>query len=103
MKKLHVIPGVCGLETTIVAEADEDGDITLTVESTCGAVRKMIDEIEMPLDAYEAVFVKPGEGPIYEAAKKLSHGACPVPCAVLKCIEAEAGLALSKDVSMKFI
>ena len=39
----------------------------------------------------------------YEATENLNHGACPVPSAVLKCIEAECNLALPKGVSMEYI
>ena len=84
------------------ADGDGETDITVTIETKCAHVRKMIAALEQPVDAYEACFVKPGQGPVYEAAVNLAHGACPVPAAVLKCIEAEAGLALPRGVSFEF-
>lgn len=103
MKKLHICPGICGLETTITAVSEDGMDVELTIETACPAVQKMFDVIEQPVDAYEACFVKPGNGPIYEAAEQLLHGACPVPSAFIKVIEAECKLALPKDVKMEFI
>ena len=101
-EKNKVNPGVCGLESVITADGDGETDITVTIETKCAHVRKMIAALEQPVDAYEACFVKPGQGPVYEAAVNLAHGACPVPAAVLKCIEAEAGLALPRGVSFEF-
>jgi len=100
MKKLIVNPGVCGLESIITVENTDDGAV-VKVESKCPAVTKMVESLE-PLEPYSVVFSKPGQGPIYEAAINLSHGACPVPSAIIKCIEAECKLALAKDVSMHF-
>lgn len=38
-----------------------------------------------------------------EASACLKHVSCPVPSAILKTVEVEAGLAVAKDVSMKFL
>ena len=103
MKTIKVNPGVCGLESTIVAVKKGRKDVTLSVETKCPAVKKMIESLEQPLDGYSVVFDnKPGTGPIYEAAVNLSHAACPVAAAVVKCIEAECGLALPRDTVFTF-
>lgn len=102
MKKMKVTPGVCGFTCIITAEANEDSEVSIQVETGCAAVKKMVEALEQPLDAYEACFVKPGSGPVYEAAVNLAHAACPIPSALLKCIEAESGLALPCNVSFEF-
>ena len=103
MKKLHVFPGVCGLDTVITTETNEDEELVLNIQSKCPAVMKLADELKEPLDAYSICFSKPGTGEIYEKASKvLIHGACPTAAGIIKCIEAEAGLALAKDVSFVF-
>ena len=103
MKKLHVFPGVCGLDSVITADTNEDEELILTVESKCPAVMKLAESLEQPLDPYSICFSKPGSGEIYEKASKvLLHGACPTAAGIIKCIEAEAGLALAKDVEMRF-
>ena len=73
MKRIKVNPGVCGLESIITADGDGETDITITIETKCAHVRKMIAALEQPVDAYEACFVKPGQGPVYEAAVNLAQ------------------------------
>lgn len=102
MKKLTVNPGVCGFTCVITAEAVEDSEVQVRVESACPAVQKMVEALEQPVDAYEVCFAKAGSGPLYEAAEHIKHAACPIPTALLKCIEAESGLALPCDVSFVF-
>lgn len=101
--KLKVCPGVCGLEALITAESEDGMDVEVQVETKCGAVKAFFEALEQPLDSYEVCFAKPGSGPIYEAAEKLQHGACPVPAALIKCIEAECKLALPRDVTFTFV
>ena len=105
MKKVVIDPGVCGFVTSVVAEGDEDeGTVTLKVASGCEAVRKMMEAAGDTFDAYELCLTKPGAGPLYEyaGASFPVHAGCPVLAGILKCAEAEAGLALVKDVSIKF-
>lgn len=104
MTKLEISPGVCGLTTIVTAESEDDADVTVTIDSKCKFVTKMMEEVGTELDAYEICFDKPGNGPLYEAASEhLAHMACPTVAGIIKCIEAECHLALPKDVSFKFI
>ncbi len=102
MTTMKVNPGICGLTCVITAEENDDSEIVVQVETACPAVKKMIEALEQPLDPYEVCFLKPGNGPVYEAAENLAHAACAIPSAVLKCIEAEGGLALHGNVSFEF-
>ena len=103
MKKVRVLPGVCGLESVITVESEDGMEANVTVESACPAVRKMAEALEQPLSAYEICFLKPGQGPVYAAAEQLAHAGCPVPAAVIKAVEAECGLALAKNASIEFV
>ena len=103
MKKIKVNPGECGLESVITAEKKGRKDVTVTVETKCKGVKAMIEALEQPLDGYAVLTEKPGSGKIYEAAANLIHGACPEAAAVVKCVEAECGLALPRDVSFTFV
>ena len=104
MKTIKVCPGVCGLESTITAEKKGRKDVTVTVETKCPHVKKMFEALEQPLDGYSVILEnRPGTGPVYAAASEnLTHAACPVASATLKCIEAESGLALPRDTSFSF-
>jgi len=104
MTKLEIMPGVCGLTAVVEAESEDGMDVTVKVDSPCGGIRKVMEEIGGELDAYGLLFQKPGTGALYEAAAKhCPHGTCVVPAGILKCIEAECKMALPKDVSMRFL
>ena len=105
MKKVIIDPGVCGFVTSVTARGDEDeGTVTLEVASGCEAVRRMMQAAGSTFDAYELCLTRPGTGPLYGYASESFpvHAGCPVPAGILKCAEAEAGLALVKDVSIRF-
>lgn len=96
-----VDPGVCRFNTEIRARA-RDEKIIITIKSDCPAVEdlgKCIKEI----DPVSALAMPYSRNPIYlKAGKVLKHSTCPVPMAILKCIEVAAGLALKRDVIVKF-
>ena len=103
MKKIKVSPGICGLESIITVESEDEVEANITVETACPAVRRMIDALPQPVSAYDICFLKPGQGPVYAAAANLAHAACPVPAAVIKAVEAECGLALAKNAAIEFV
>ena len=104
MTKLEILPGVCGMSTTVTAESEDGADVTVNVESTCKHVRELMEQMGTELDAYEICFGKPGTGPLYETASEaIPHMACPTVAGIIKCIEAECKLALPKDVSFHFV
>lgn len=105
MKKVKINPGVCGFLTTVEAQADPDeGTVTLKVASGCESIRKLLEQTGDTFDAYELCLTRPGTGPLYETAGEFFpvHASCPVIAGILKCAEAEAGLALPRDASITF-
>ena len=58
-----------------------------------------LEELDWP-----SLWKREGEGySAYQAAlQNIEHITCPVPVAILKAIEAELGLALPKDVAIRF-
>lgn len=101
MTKVIVNPGVCGFSVTVEADKDKDKKIHLSLDTECEMVKKMLAEISV-LDMM-AVFARHLNNPVYiSASKHLKHAACPVPSAILKAIEVEAGLNVPKDVSILF-
>lgn len=102
MAKLIVNPGICGLITEIEVEAADGMNAEFKVESQCGSINKLADAVPS-VNGYEEVFKKYGEGSIAKASSvHCSHAACPVPTAMLKGVEVVCGLALPKDVEIKF-
>ncbi len=102
MKKLTCDPGVCGYIAHITADAPDGEAVTITVQSGCKGVAAMGEALAQMPDAYDLCLHKAGEGPVWQAARTCPHAACPVPVALVKCVEAECGLALPKNASIAF-
>jgi len=80
--------------------------VKLHVMSGCPAIQDMMKEMGDTFDAYEICFSKPGQGPLYTYAagdKFPPHTGCPVFTGIIKCVEAECGLALKGDVDIRFM
>ena len=100
MSKVCVEPGICGFLTTIEAKSEDSMNVDLVIDSQCEYIKKLSNELTT-INGYNEIFAKFGEGEISKAANKhCSHGACPVPSAMLKAIEVVCSLALPKDVKM---
>ncbi|MCL2883274.1 MAG: hypothetical protein FWF30_02240 [Coriobacteriia bacterium] len=105
MTKVTINPGVCGFVTKVEAVAEDGVNATLTVQTDCKSVRKMIDELGSTYSGYDVCLRKPGTGVFYEYAANNQydqHCACAVISGIIKCIEAECQLALPRDVSVTF-
>ena len=101
MTKVKVQPGSCGFSVSIRADKGPGKVVSVTIESDCEMVRKMAEDIKT-LDRF-APLTGLMTNPVYRAAAKhLKHAACPVPAAVLKAIEVEAGLNVAKDATIVF-
>ncbi|MBE6031568.1 MAG: hypothetical protein IJO79_01985 [Firmicutes bacterium] len=104
MTKVTINPGICGLTAKVTAQADDEDQVVLTIESACTGVGKIIENLGDTFDPFEICLTKPGQNPLYEFAAKAfpGHAGCPVIAGIVKCVEAECGLALKKDVSIVF-
>ena len=80
---------------------DDMMSVKVEIESDCPMVRSMSPLVG--INPYSAMGEPFNVSGVYaKASECLKHTACPVPCAIIKCIEAEAGLALKKPVSIEF-
>ncbi len=102
MTELIVESGICG-NTTVIHTASEDmQNVSIEYTTTCPHAAKAREELTT-VDAYTELFKKQHETPVYGAlSKHLPHAACPLCAGFLKAVEAAAGLALPKDVVMRF-
>ncbi len=102
MTELTINAGVCGFTTVIRTHSEDMQTVTITYETTCPHAAKARAELTS-VDAYAELFRKPHETAVYAAlSKHLPHVTCPLYSGFLKAIEAAAGLALPRDVSMRF-
>ena len=108
MTKVTITPGPCGNVSVVEAEMGErkgrNRFVTVRVESACAAITKMFEELGTSFNATDILKCRPGQAVFYEYAKEHfpSHASCPSLAGIIKCIEAEAGYALPKDVSIRF-
>jgi len=105
MTKVEIDPGICGLTAIVTAHSEDGDEVTISIDSACKGVGGIIDALGDTFDPYELCFAKPGANPLYDYAEENfpSHGGCPVIAGIVKCVEAECGLALKKDASIKFV
>lgn len=104
MTTVKIHPGVCGLDTKVTAESEDQMEVKVKVASGCASVRKMFEDFGDTFDAYEVCLTKPGAGPLYEYAAEHfpGHACCPVIAGIIKCMEVECRLALPDDVTISF-
>ncbi|UOO38140.1 hypothetical protein IZU99_02455 [Oscillospiraceae bacterium CM] len=101
MVEVQVNPGVCGLRSEIKVEAAGRKAVKIDFKTACPTLKPLEEELK-EADPYKVALSKYGENEIFEMAKKYcKHAACPVPSAIIKGIEAAAGLALPRDVDFK--
>ena len=101
MTKVVVKAGACGFTSVIRADKGRERSVDISVDSGCAMVQKMAAEISSlgRRDALSGLLTNP----VYlAAARHLKHAACPVPSAVLKALEVEAGLNVKKDATIVF-
>ncbi len=102
MPELTVHSGVCGFVTKIRTSSADGQTVTIEYETTCPHAPKARADLTS-VDAYVELFRKPHETRVYAAlSPHLPHVTCPLYSGFLKAIEAAAGLALPRDVSMEF-
>jgi hypothetical protein len=102
MIRLDIDPGICGLQTRLQASSDDGRLVRLNIESQCPSIQALQGSLG-ELDAYEVCFAGFRDSPVYAAAgEHFKHAACPVPGAIIKAVEAAAGLALPKNVCCTF-
>lgn len=105
MTRLKVEPGICGMTAIITADSEDGMECEISVETQCKMIEKLFEGIGGTVNAYEICMPRGDEEKF--AAELIrqypTHAACPMISALIKCVEAECGLALKKDVSFSFI
>jgi len=99
----HVIvdPGVCRMEATIGVTKANRRQLKVEITTDCEIITKMGESL-LEVDMNE-LLKSPINSKIYQCASQCRvHAACPIPMAILKASEAEAGLALPRPVTVHF-
>ena len=101
MTLVVVNPGVCGINATIEVTKISKRRLRVEVSTDCEMITKM-GELLVEVDLKD--ILKPQiHSKIYQSASECNvHTSCPVPMAILKAIEVEAGLALPRPILVDF-
>lgn len=98
---LDVDAGACRFRTRIVGKPEGE-KVRLVIESDCPCIKELAKDLKGVV-IFEALKLPYSDNPVFlKAGKVLRHSTCPVPIAILKCVEAAAGLALKRDVKVEF-
>jgi hypothetical protein len=95
-------PGICGFPCTIKAQKSDNRTVTVEINgSECKQIRRLSTCLtEMSL---KELFMPLTRNPAYIAAEKAGcHPSCAIPAAVLKAVEVALGMALPREVRIKF-
>ncbi len=97
MIEVKVNPGICGLNTIITTESNDGQNAAISIKTECPNLKPLENELK-EADGFTECFGKMCDTKTYKLANKYcKHTACPVPCAIIKAIEAACGFALPKD------
>ncbi len=105
MTKVIIEPGICNFTAVVTADSEDGQEVTIQVTSGCKAVSGMMEALGESFDAFELCMNRPGQGPLFDYAGEHfpAHTGCPVIAGITKCVEAECGLALKHDASIRFV
>ena len=100
MAKAEIDSGICGFSATVEARMN-GSTCALSIESDCDAIQRLAKEL-IEVEPFQAITFR-GKGPrtLELGAKHCYHASCPAPVGIIEAIEAEAGLALPADATIK--
>ncbi len=99
---VRVDPGICGFPCTIKAQKLDNRTVTVEInDSECKQIKRLSTRLtEMSL---KELFMPLSRNPVYIAAEKSGcHPSCAIPAAVIKAVEVALGMALPREVRIKF-
>ncbi len=97
-----VDPGICGFSCSIRARRDDKKRALLEIsDSECEQIQRL-SEILKEITLQE-IFLPLTRNPVFISAGQVGcHTACPVPVAVVKAVEVALGMAVPREVRIKF-
>ncbi len=102
MTRLIVDPGACGFTCMVEVEKVGKYQVTISVQSQCKQIKKLATEVG-EINFLEICRGPYGQNPISQSAARCGlHPSCPIPCGLIKAVEAELGMAVKKNVSFTY-
>ena len=102
MVTVHVVCGICGLNTIIRAFQIHRKHVGIAIKSECEKAMSLEGPLRK-LNIAKVAKTPMHKNIVYEAAGKRGlHAACLVPCGVIEAAEVEMGMTSAKDSSIVF-
>ena len=98
-----VDPGICGFPCVIKAGKMGARMVALEISgSDCGQIKKLSEALARI--SLKDIFAPISQNPVYALTEKSGcHLSCPVPVAVIKAAEVAFGMALPREVHIRFV
>lgn len=101
MTRVNIDPGICGFPAVVEIKTVGKRQYSVIIKTECEKLVQLSDQIDS-LNLADA-FEQAKDSKLYSAvADCLLHPACPMPVAIIKALEVEAGVALARDVVIRF-
>ena len=101
MTRVVVEAGICGFTVEVEAMKVSNRKVKVSLASECDMVREVNGQLG-EIEWQDALASLVNSQICKSAFKCIKHLACPVPTAIVKAIEVEVGVALPRDVSIRF-
>lgn len=103
---VQIDAGICGFQTMIKAECNDDQHVVLQIESNCDKIKLLAEAIQKinPVNAYQEILPTVPSQILKSASEILTDccAGCVVPAGIFKAMQVAAGLALPKDIQIVF-
>jgi hypothetical protein len=97
-----VDPGICGIACKISVEKTGKRSVKISLSSECEQIMNLA--MKLPRLDMRDIFKPLSRNPVFISAEKSRcHTVCVIPSCILKCAEAALELALSRNVSLRFL
>ena len=99
--RVVVDPGICGFVCSIQAMKRERGYAEISIQSDCNQIAILAGRL--PAISIKELFLPLTQSPVFQIAERSQcHSSCPIPSSVIKTAEVALGLALPKDMTLRF-
>ncbi len=102
MTRLIVDPGACGFICKVEVDKLGKYQVTINVQSQCEQIKRLANKVAK-IDFLEISRGPYGQNYITQSAARCGlHPSCPIPCGMIKAVEAELGMAVKKNIGFTY-
>ena len=100
MAKARIEAGICGHTAEVEAEADQNYQVKVKIESSCKHIQKLAENLNEVNALNEISSRRDTPEILAKGLEYCTHASCPVPVGIIKTVEVAAGLALPQTATI---